>query len=137
MKKCRRNKCETCDFIKEGKTLKATATNTTAYINAAVDCSTENYIYLINCKKCRLQYVGKSSQQFSTRMGQHRSYVTKNQLFKATGEHFNSLAHRLSDFECSILEKVHNKDPMFLTVREEYWIRKFNTKYKGMNKNKS
>ena len=92
--------------------------------------------FKINCKKCRLQYVGKSSQQFSTRMGQHRSYVTKKQLFKATGEHFNSLAHRLSDFECSILEKVHNKDPMFLTVREEYWIRKFNTKYKGMNKNK-
>ena len=43
----------------------------------------------------------------------------------------------MSDFECSILEKAHNKDPMVLSVREEIWIRKFNTKYKGLNKNKS
>ena len=70
-------------------------------------------------------------------MGQHRSYVSNRNLEKATGEHFNKRGHRLADFECSIIEKVHEKDPMFLSVREEYWIRRFNTKYKGMNKNKS
>ena len=36
----------------------------------------------------------------------------------------------------TIVEKVFNKDPMFLTVREEFWIRQFNSKYKGMNRNK-
>ena len=137
MKKCRRSRCETCDFVKEGKFVKASATSTSAPINAEVDCTTENYIYLVNCRKCNLQYVGKSSQMFSTRMGQHRNYVTKKQIEKATGEHFNSRGHRLSDFECTIIEKIYSKDPMYLSVREEFWIRKFNTKYKGLNRNKS
>ena len=36
----------------------------------------------------------------------------------------------------TILEKAWNRDPMFLTVREEFWIKKMNTKYKGMNRNR-
>ena len=137
MKICWKQGCETCDFVKEGKTLKATATDTIATINSAVDCTTENYIYLITCKKCRLQYVGKSNQKFASRMSQHRNYVINKQLQKSTGEHFNRRGHKLADFECSILEKVHDRDPMVLSVREEHWIRKFNVKYKGMNKNRS
>ena len=38
MKKCRRSRCETCDFVKEGKTLKAHATTAVTTINAAVEC---------------------------------------------------------------------------------------------------
>ena len=34
----------------------------------------------------------------------------------------------------TILEKVWNKDPMFLMVREEFWIKKMNTKYNGINR---
>ena len=70
-------------------------------------------------------------------MGQHRRDVTNENLHKAMGEHFNRKGHKLSDFECSILEKVHNKDPMLLSVREQYWIRRFNVKHKGINKNQS
>ena len=57
-------------------------------------------------------------------------------LDKATGEHFNRPGHKCADMGVTILEKVYNKDPMFLTVREEFWIRQFNSKYKGMNRNK-
>ena len=137
MRKCRRTKCETCDFVKEGKILKARATSAVTTINAAVDCRDTNYIYLINCKKCGHQYVGKSTVEFSTRMGQHRRDVTNQNLHKGVGYHFNLKGHKLSDFECSILEKVHDKDPMLLAIREQYWIRKYNVKYKGINKNQS
>ena len=137
MKKCRRSRCETCDFVKEGKTLKSHATSAVTNINAAVDCRATHYIYLINCKKCGLQYIGKSTVEFSTRMCQHRGDVTNQRYHKAIGEHFNRKGHKLSDFECSILEKVHDKDPMVLAIREQYWIRKYNVKYKGINKNQS
>ena len=73
------------DFVREGKTLKANATTAVATINAAVDCRETNYIYLINCKKCGHQYVGKSTVEFSTRMGQHRRDVTNEQLHRAVG----------------------------------------------------
>ena len=135
MKKCRRGRCETCDFVKEGKTLKANATSAVVNINSAVDCRTTNYIYLISYRKCRMQYVGKSKVEFSTRMGQHRRDVTNLQLHKTIGRHFNLKGHKLSDFECTILEKVHDPDPMVLAVREQYWIRIFNAKYKGLNIN--
>ena len=105
MKKCRRLRCETCDFVREGKTLKASATTAVATINAAVDCRSENYIYLIHCKKCRLQYVGKSSVEFSTRMVQHCRDITNANLHKAVGDHFNGKGHKVSDFECSIVKK--------------------------------
>ena len=117
--------------------MKAHATTAVTTINAAVDCRDTNYISLINCKKCRMQYVGKSTVEFSTRMGQHRRDVTNLNLHRAVGQHFNLKGHKLSDFECSILEKVHDKDPMVLSVREQYWIRKYNVKYKGINKNQS
>ena len=67
-------------------------------------------------------------------MGQHRRDITNSNLHKAVGEHFDGNGHKVSDFECSILEKVFDPDPMILTVREHYWIRKFNVRYKGMNR---
>ena len=137
MKKCRRPRCETCDFVKEGKILKAKATTAVTTINAAVDCRETNYIYLINCKKCGLQYVGKSKVEFLTWMAQYQGDVTNSRLNKAIGEHFNRKGHKLSDFECSILEKVHDKDPMVLSVGEQHYIQKYNVKYKGINKNQS
>ena len=126
--------CSTCDYVQEGKQVKSTQTSAVANINAAVDCRTSNVVYCVNCTKprCRLQYVGKTVSEFRTRMSAHRSYVgPKPKLDKATGEHFNRPGHKCADMGVTILEKVFNKDPMFLTVREEFWIRQFNSKYKN------
>ena len=81
-------------------------------------------------------YIGKSVVNFRTRMSQHRNYVAKKMLHKATGEHFNKPGHKISDMLMTIIEKVHSDDPMVLSVREEHWIRKGNTKYRGINRNK-
>ena len=139
MRKCRKPLCETCDFVQEGKTVKLTATGKKVEINDAVSCESTNYIYLISCKKerCRLQYIGKSKVPFRTRMGQHRNYVSKNMLHKATGEHFNRKGHKIADMSMTILEKVHSQDAMVLSIREEHWIRQGNTKYRGINRNRS
>ena len=63
-------------------------------------------------------------------------YVANKMLHKATGEHFNKPGHKISDMIMTIIEKVHSNDPMVLSVREEHWIRKGNTKYRGINRNK-
>ena len=120
MKKC--GKCVTCPFVKEGKKAKSTATNFCKELTEAVDCTADNIVYLIECAKsnCREQYVGCSEQQFKSRMGQHRTYVNSKNLEKSTGFHFNQTNHKVSDMKVSIIEKVH---------------RKFNTKYRGINRN--
>ena len=56
-------------------------------------------------------------------------------MTKATGIHFNEKGHKISDMQISILEKVFNQDPQFRKQRERMYIQKFNTKYKGLNKN--
>ena len=39
--------------------------------------------------------------------------------------------------EVTILEKIFNEDPQYRKQREQMWIEKFNTKYKGLNKKSS
>ena len=53
---------------------------------------------------------------------------------KATGEHFNSKGHKVSDMKISILEKIFSNDPAVRKEREKFFINKMNTKYKGLNK---
>ncbi len=143
MKKC--GDCSTCDYVQEGKEVKATHTNAAAIINAAVTCRDCRVIYCITCKKprCRQQYCGKTESEFRTRMYQHRVSVTgtdgktRPDLNKAIGAHYNGPGHKVSDMSVTILEKVYSKDPMVLAVREQHWINLFNTKYRGVNRNKS
>ena len=68
------------------------------------------------------------------RFAEHQGYVRNKVLSKATGEHFNLPAHRLSDMKIRILEQIYNKDHFFRKKRENMFINKFNTKLKGLNK---
>ena len=135
MKKC--GKCATCPFVREGNRIKSTKTNFCKEINSSVDCSDSNVIYLIECTKnnCQEQYLGSTERDFRTRMSQHRGYVNNKKLEKATGYHFNQKNHQISDMKMSIIEKIHKKDRFYLLEREKHFIRKFNTKYLGMNRN--
>ena len=132
MKKC--NKCPICPFVQNGKSVKATATNTQVDINTSVNCKSANIIYCISCTKCRVQYIGESERSLQERFSEHRGYVANKQLTKATGQHFNLPGHGASDMLVTIIEKVRSLDPLVRKQREEHYIMKFNTRYKGLNK---
>ena len=83
----------------------------------------------------RLDYVGASSRMFSTRMGEHLNAVRNNDTSYATGEHFNLPGHSAADMQMTIIELVHDKDPMVLSIREQHYIRLFNAHHRGMNRN--
>ena len=68
-------------------------------------------------------------------MGQHRGYINNKNLEKSTGSHFSQSNHKLSDMKVSIIEKVQKKDRFYLLEKEKHYIRKFNVKYCGMNRN--
>ena len=134
MRRCKG--CVTCPFVRPGKTIKATATNYRTDINLRVDCNTNNVIYCIECIKpgCRQQYIGQTSDSLKNRFNQHRGYVRNEVLTKATGSHFNGTGHQISDMQVTIVEKVFNKCEFFRRRRESYFIRKFNSKHKGINR---
>ena len=118
MHKCNKPRYITDKYVKEGKSVKIATTKEVVEINANVNCADDNVIYVISCKQCSFQYVGKSVRKFTTRMGEHRAYVINKNLDEATGEHFNLRNHNLSHMSYTILEKVHNTDPIYLRERE-------------------
>ena len=103
-------------------------------INRPVNCQSKNILYCITCEKCSLQYIGESEQTLKDRFSEHKGYVVNRMMKKATGEHFNSKGHKVSDMKISILEKIFSTDPAIRKEREKFFINKMNTKYKGLNK---
>ena len=132
MKKC--TNCSVCPFVKEGRTVKSKSTNFKMDINKNVDCSTQNIIYLLSCKKCSVQYIGETERMLKERFSEHRTFVNTNNKTKSTGLHFNSKGHSVSDMEITIIEKVFSSDPRFRKQREKLYIQKFNTRYRGLNR---
>ena len=39
---------------------------------------------------------------------EHKGYVSKNMLTKATGAHFNEKGHKISDMQITVIEKIFN-----------------------------
>ena len=132
MNKCRG--CPICPFVKQGKIVRAAATSYIAEITQELNCKTKNLVYCITCKKCPNQYIGETDRSLQDRFSEHRGYVTRKIMHKATGEHYNLPGHKMADMEVTILEKIYNTDPQFRKAREKMWIERFNTKYKGLNR---
>ena len=90
--------------------------------------------YLIECEKCKEQYIGETERTLKDRLGEHKTYIKTNKIHEATGEHFNKPGHSLHNLKVCILEKIKQSDTLYRKEREAYLIRKFNTFNKGINK---
>ena len=73
----------------------------------------------------------KTEREVKLRIGEQRG---NEKLDKSVGVHFNKSGHRLSDFSFSVLEKCYKQCPEYLRKREEHWIQRFQTRFKGLNK---
>ena len=61
-------------------------------------------------------------------------YVVNKQVDKATGAHFNLPGHSLSHMKFTILEQVKVNSDNYRKERERYFIQKFNTYNKGLDR---
>ena len=80
----------------------------------AVSCTDEKLIYLITCKKCQKQYVGKTEQSLRQRHYGHRREIEKGS--SALGQHFSpeqcgaeSLSIQIIEL-CSSLEQLAGRE---------------------------
>jgi hypothetical protein len=81
-----------------------------------------------------MKYVGETKRILKFRLADQRGYINNLDESLATGKHVNSPGHSLSVLSIVILEKVRSSDDMYRKEREKYFIRKFNTYYKGLNR---
>ena len=118
-------RCDLCqNFLKEGKQISSFATGRFYSIKQKLSCTSQNVIYLASCLKCRLQYVGSTSNPFKVRFRNHKSDMNRNKKSCELAIHFNQTPHSLSDFEFSIIESIVNTQgntENLLLQREAYW----------------
>lgn len=133
MKQCQ--KCPICPLVKTCKIIRSTSSNYTHEVKGRFNCQTSNICYLVNCKKCGMQYVGETKNSAQSRWSQHRDYVTGEKLDKTVGEHFNTRGHTVADMEFVVLENFQKNSNHLRKERERFYINKFNSKHKGLNRN--
>ena len=135
MQKCGNN-CATCPYIKEGKSIKINGSEWK--LNKKLNCDSYNLVYAISCAKdtCKMVYIGETKRMLRFRVAEHRGYVSNKETDKATGAHFTMPGHSLADLRVSAIEHTKGRGTEYRKEREHFFIRKFDTFHRGLNKQK-
>ena len=69
------SKCDLCkNYFRESKIFRSSSTERFCNIRH-VDCKSKIVIYLVTCNKCKVQYVGSTSNEFKIRFRNHKSAI--------------------------------------------------------------
>ena len=70
---CNKTSCTVCPFIEDGRNQYTFySTGQTSKIKSHITCETSNVIYIIQCTKCNLQYIGETKRRLKDRFNEHR-----------------------------------------------------------------
>ena len=84
--------------------------NRTFRIYHNLSCNSKYVIYLLECTKCKIQYVGKAETEFNIRPNNHRKDVWKPDAISAT-RHFSGKNHNFNTQAKFILtEQIRHVD---------------------------
>ena len=82
----------------------------------------------------QLAYIGETKRQLKYRISDHKTYIKSENMEQTTREHFNLPGHNISNMKVTIVERVKKNDDQYRKEREKYFINKFNTFYRGINR---
>ena len=89
--KCNKNRCDLCkNYFVESKDFSSFRTGRSYKIRSNLTCDSKNVIYLVACKKCKLQYIGSTTTEFKVRFRNHKSSMITNKKSCEVAVHFNS-----------------------------------------------
>ena len=73
--RCGKN-CATCPYISDGLTSYTFfSTGETRTIKSNLTCDTKSLIYMIQCNRCNLQYIGETKRRLKDRFNEHRRTI--------------------------------------------------------------
>ena len=140
--RCNRNRCKTCPFITEGTEFYTFfSTNEHRSIRHHITCSSSNHIYMIQCSKCKVQYIGETKRHLSDRFGEHRREIEKALQQRhidqptAVSDHFTLPGHSIKNIELIPLELINSNRDGIRKAGEAFLISKGKTlEPYGMNR---
>ncbi|XP_066925555.1 uncharacterized protein [Clytia hemisphaerica] len=122
-----------CKQIMSTSTFTSQQTKRTYQIFHNVNCKSTRIIYLLECNKCHIQYIGKSETQFNQRLNNHRSnaYRPRQETIPAC-KHFHQTNHDFNrDAKFTIIEQINETDiermKRIILQRENFWIKELRT----------
>ena len=140
--KCGKKRCGVCKHLKQ--TDKFTSRDGTTYsirAPSSLNCDSDHVVYLAQCKKCNIQYVGSTVTPFRYRFNNYRNahnrFIANKTTFQATfHSHFAQKDHKgLEDLEFILIDHGINKGSV--RKRESFWQFKLNTfTPQGLNERK-
>lgn len=128
-------RCSWCNHITRASTFAGKNCKVFDILHS-VDCQSSLVIYIIECRICKLQYVGKSETSFGIRLENHKSHIKKGVSSCALTEYFlyNTRTHNFdNDVTITIIEQIKRdvivmgKKREILRRREIFWQRTLNT----------
>ena len=126
---CEDSQCKTCKhaYVKSDTVVTSTSKGLSHVVKAHFEiCKVAFVIYLLECKKCKKQYVGKTTRALSARFREHL-YDIKHGHNKSVSNHFNLPGHSSDDVTVTILEQIEDTCKSKLKAKEKDWIEKMGT----------
>ena len=129
-----------CQQVQKANVFKSYKTGKTYTIFHQLTCKSQAIIYLLQCRICFIQYVGKRETIFNLRLNNHRKDSKKKDAILAC-THFqksNHIFQRVTKFVLieQIAKKYNTIEERRLTLkkREKFWIMNLRTHYpNGLN----
>ena len=141
-KRCQnKDRCRLCPYtgLAPGEVVgKVTITHSGEVIpiKSALDCQTENLLYILLCTKCLKQYLGETSKTAEERCVGHLNTILQQchvNTKTPVGQHFRAGGHSHSDVKFIPFEKIFSRDPFVRKARERMLINKHDLIEKGLN----
>ena len=119
--------CAICPYITNGLThYTFFSTGATRQIRSHITCNTKNLIYMIQCNRCHLQYIGETKRRLKDRFNEHRRSVDKTNIRSkptTVAEHFLSHPnHCHTEMQLIPLELIDSSLDSIRKARESFLI---------------
>ncbi|MEL7309124.1 MAG: GIY-YIG nuclease family protein, partial [Pseudomonadota bacterium] len=116
--------CLSCKYCKYGFFTEHINDRLNAYpILHRMSCKDTCLIYLIECKRCHIRYVGESGRKLRTRISEHVHRILHRDP-TSVAQHFSQTCS-LADFSFTALERTANHTRR--KKKEERWMRRLNS----------
>ena len=129
--------CKTCGIIlPNNATLASHKTGKQFTLSFRATCKTADVVYLLQCAKCGMQYVGETGQPLHMRINGHRGDISNKRLDnKPVAQHFCTQPHHtIHHMQVAILDVLGRGDSVLRKIHESRRIREFGTAQPyGMN----
>ena len=108
--RCNQPHGKTCAHIRTGTTIHSTTTDKRFRVKATTNCQTRNVVYMIECGKCSIQYVGETENAFRVCLTRFQSDIRHKHMEKPVAKHFNPLDYSIKVLTIMVIEMIHRED---------------------------